>query len=342
MGEVTPFTGGKVPAVLAGNLDDNDDLSSGIRGGYSVVSIRGSKWHIKADGEETTVTNADGDPVGSLRLVLLKASPNISKNFYAGGYSEGSSEPPTCSSIDGKIPDPASPSVQAPSCAVCPQNVIGSKVTDDGKKLKACSDSRRIAVIPENDFKNERYSGAMLLRVPASSLSNLSAYGKKMKQVGFPYNTIVTRCSFDHTASYPKIEFNAVRPLTDDEANDIVALLSDPEFADKIESVLAKDLEIIPLDQRTQPEQMPLFEEPPATPAAAVAPVQPVAAEALVPAKKTSRAAKKPVPVAAVASNTVVAVETKATVEEAVVVDDSDDELDSELKDILGSLDNLD
>ena len=282
MGEVTPFTGGKVPAVLAGSLDDNDDLSSGIRGGYSVVSIRGSKWYIKADGEETTVTNAEGDPVGSLRLVLLKASPNISKNYYSGGFSEGSTEGPTCSSIDGKIPDPASTKVQAPSCAVCPQNVIGSKVTDDGKKLKACSDSRRIAVIPEGDFKNERYSGAMLLRVPASSLSNLSVYGKKMKQRGFPYNTIITRCSFDHEASYPKIEFNAVRPLTDDEANEIVALLSNPEFAAKIESVLAKDLEIIPLDQRTQPDETPLFEEPAAKPAAAPANVQPVAAAPVV------------------------------------------------------------
>ena len=327
MGEVTPFTGGQVPAVLAGNVDDNDDLSSGIRGGYSVISIRGSKWHIKADGEETTVTNAEGDPVGSLRLVLLKASPNISKNYYPGGYAPDSNDPPTCSSIDGVTPDPGSPAVQAPSCAVCPQNVIGSKMTDDGKKLKACSDSRRIAAIPEGDFKNERYSGAMLLRVPASSLSNLSAYGKKMKQVGFPYNTIITRCSFDHEAAFPKIEFNAVRPLTDDEANEIVELLSEPEFADKIEAVLAKDLEIVPLDQRPAIAEAPIFEEaatttPPPPPAAPL----PATVAPITKPKAKVKAKAKP----------------EAKPEEAVVVDADDDELDSELKDILGSLDNLD
>ena len=328
MGEVTPFTGGQVPAVLAGNVDDNDDLSSGIRGGYSVVSIRGSKWHIKADGEETTVTNSEGDPVGSLRLVLLKASPNISKNYYPGGYAPDSNDPPTCSSIDGITPDPGSPTVQAPSCAVCPQNVIGSKMTDDGKKLKACSDSRRMAVIPEGDFKNERYSGAMLLRVPASSLSNLSAYGKKMKQVGFPYNTIITRCSFDHTAAFPKIEFNAVRPLTDDEANEIVGLLSEPEFADKIEAVLAKDLEIVPFDQRPAIVETPVFEEA-ATPVNAVAPPPVVVQQPVVPVPTPKKAAAKPA-------------KAKEKPKEAVVVDADDDELDSELKDILGSLDNLD
>ena len=322
MGEVTPFTGGKVPAVFQGNTDVNDDLSAGVRGGYSVVSIRQAKWHIKADGEETTLMSADGNPLGSLKLVLLKGSPNVSKNFYADGFVEGSSEPPTCSSIDGITPDPGGADVQAPSCAVCPQNVIGSRVTEAGKKLKACADSRRIAVIPENDFKNEVFGGPMLLRVPAGSLTNLSMYGKKMKKVGFPYNTLVTRCSFDTTTAYPKLEFNAVRPLTDPEAEEIVQLLSDPEFSSKIEAVLAKDMEIVlPIEGELE-TQRDLFEQPPDTPEEKPKP----AAKAKPAVKAATKAVAKP-----------------AEKEEAIVVaDDSDDELDSELKDILGSLENLD
>ena len=314
MGDVTPFTGGKVPAVFQGTVDVNDDLSSGVRGGYSVVSIRQAKWHIKADGEETTLMNSDGDPLGSLKLVLLKGSPSVSKNYYAGGFVEGSNEPPSCSSIDGITPDPAGSDVQAPSCAVCPQNVIGSRVTDAGKKLKACSDSRRIAVIPENDFKNEVFGGPMLLRIPAGSLTNLSMYGKKMKKIGFPYNTIITRCSFDTTTAYPKLEFNAVRPLTDPEAEEIVQLLSDPEFSSKIESVLAKDMEIVPREN-AEPTQSDLFEQPPTTDAKD---------EPVVPKAKVTAAPKA------------------AKEEPVVVADESDDELDSELKDILGSLENLD
>jgi len=271
VGEVTPFTGGQVPAALKDALaGDNTDLSSGVRGGYSVVSIKGSRWGIKVEGETTVVTNDDGDPVGSLRLVIVKASPHVSKVFYPDGYTEGSSEAPACSSIDGIAPDPGGDAVQAASCAVCPQNVYGSRISDDGKKMKACSDSRRTAVIPEGDFKNEVYGGPMLLRVPAGSLTNLSVYGKKMNKVGFPYNTILTRCSFDTTVAFPKIEFNAVRPLNDTEANEIVGLLSDPEFADKIEAVLAKDLEIIQPANAPVVQEVPLFEEA-STPA--VAPV---------------------------------------------------------------------
>lgn len=320
MGDVAQFTGGKVPQKLADAMqNDNSDLSSGVRGGYSVVSIRGSRWHIKVGDEETTVTDpVSGDPVGSLRLVLLKASPNVSKNYYEGGYEEGSSEAPSCWSIDGVVPDPAS-NKQAASCAACPQNQYGSRVTDAGKKVKACGDSRRMAVIPEGDLANELYGGPMLLRVPASSLSNLSQYGKKMSSKGFPYNTIVTRASFDHTVSFPKLEFNATRPLTDDEADTIIGLLSNPEFADKIEAVLAKDLEVVPTGDTPPSEDGPLFEDTPE--------IQPKAP------------AEAPAPVAAAKP---AAPKAEAKAEEAVVADESDDELDTELESILGSLDNLD
>lgn len=316
MGEVAQFTGGKVPQKLADTLaGDNTDLSAGVRGSYGIVSIRGSRWHIKFSDEETTVTDTEtGDPVGSLRVVLLKASPNVSKNYYESGYEEGSSEPPTCWSIDGTVPDPASVK-QAPSCAACPKNQFGSRITDAGKKAKACGDSRRIAVIPEGDLKNEVYGGPMLLRVPAASLSNLSQFGKKMSNQGFPYNTIVTRLSFDHDVSFPKIEFNALRPLNDAEADEIIKLIADPEFADKIEAVLAKDLEIVPVETESK-EEGALFEEAPE--------VQPKAA-AEAPAKTAAEPKKE------------------AKKEEKVEVkDESDDALDAELEDILGSLDNLD
>lgn len=328
MGEVAQFTGGKVPQKLADAMqNDNSDLSAGVRGGYSVLSIKGSRWHIKVGDEVTTVTDpTSGDAVGSLRLVLLKASPNVSKNYYEGGYEEGSNEPPACWSIDGVVPDPGADK-QAPSCAACPKNQFGSRITDAGKKVKACGDSRRIAVIPEGDLANEVYGGPMLLRVPASSLSNLSQYGKKMSNKGFPYNTIVTRTSFDLEASYPKIEFNAVRPLTDEEADDIIKLLNVPEFADKIESVLAKDLEIVPVPD-AEDNQGDLFEEPPA--------VQPKAA-AKAPAKDPA-----PAPAKTAALGGEVKAKPAAKEEKVETKDESDDELDSELEGILSSLDNLD
>lgn len=319
MGEIAQFTGGKVPQKLADAFaGDNDDLSAGVRGSYSVLSIRGSRWHVKAGDDETTITDPQtGDPVGSLRLVLLKSSPNISKNYYDGDYVEGSGEAPACWSIDGITPDPAA-NKQAASCAVCPKNVIGSRVTPDGKKLKACADSRRMAVIPEGDFKNEEYGGPMLLRVPASSLSNLAKFGKKMKSKGFPYNTIITRVSFDHAASFPKLEFNATRPLTDEEADEILGLLADHEFSDKVEAVLAKDLEVLP--PKEDEDEGPLFEDAPE--------VQPKTESKAVPKDPDTKPKTK--------------AKTEAKPEPVAQVDESDDELDDELEGILESLDNLD
>jgi hypothetical protein len=82
MGEVAQFTGGKVPQKLKDVFGgDNTDLSSGVRGGYSVLSIRGSRWHVKVGDDETTVTNEDGDAVGSLRLVLLKGKPECQQEL---------------------------------------------------------------------------------------------------------------------------------------------------------------------------------------------------------------------------------------------------------------------
>jgi hypothetical protein len=305
---------------------DNDDLSDGVRGSYSIISIRGSKWRIKHDGDEELVVNTEGDPLPTLKVVIVKSNKAVSKNFYKGGWEDGSSDAPVCFSMDGVRPDPSSEELQSTTCAKCPQNIFGSKITDTGKKAKACADSRRIAVVPEGDFANEVYGGPMLLRIPAGSLTNLAKYGKKMKQRGFPYNTIITRISFDPETSHPKLDFNAIRPLIDEEAVELAGMLGDATFNDKISNILAAD---VPLAQPAQAENGndKLFEDEEAAPSKglSVAPATPEAAPAE-PAKAVEASAppaqSEPVPI----------------VEE----DEPGDELDESLKGILDSLDSLD
>ncbi len=238
MGEVSIVEKMNLPAELAEFFDPTgmeDDLSAGVSGGFSILSFRGSKWRVKHAGGEEMVTNDEGDPRASLEMVFLKASPDISKTYYEGGYTEGSDQPPTCVSTQGVTPDKDSTTPQAPSCAACPHNQWGSRITDDGRKGKACSDSRRIAVVPAFDMENETYGGPMLLRVPAASLNDLKSYGLGMKKKGFPYNAIVTRVSFDPEPSYPKLIFKPVRPITADEAG----VLASHYQSDKIENILS-------------------------------------------------------------------------------------------------------
>jgi len=239
MSEIIPFDKNQLPAELAEFFEAegmSDDLSAGVAGGFAILSFRGSKWRIKSGGEETLITDANEEAKPSVELIFLKASPDVSKVFYDHKYVEGSDDPPTCMSVNGMMPDADVAKPQSTSCAACEFNQWGSRMTEDGRKAKACQDSRRVAVVPMGDIENEQYGGPMLLRVPAASLNDLKTYGLGMKNKGFPYNTIVTRVGFDPDASYPKLTFKPVRRITQAEAVEIAKHYK----AERIETILTQ------------------------------------------------------------------------------------------------------
>lgn len=240
-----------------------DDLSAGIQASFGIVGYKGKVWSIRYRGDETQLMREDGDgPKSSINVVIVKSSKHISKIFYKDGYVEGSTAAPDCFSNNGVVPDPASTAKQCDTCALCPHNAWGSRITPAGKPGKACSDSKRIAVVPENDLANEAFGGPMLLRVPAASLQDLAAYGQKMQQLGYPYFSIVTKISFDPAESYPKFKFSAVTPLKDKDAN-IILPMRDGASTERIlnESEYAE-----PAPVQTHAEQVAsAFEQPPET-----------------------------------------------------------------------------
>ena len=253
---------------------------------------------MKYKGVETVVMNAEGDPAASISVVLLKANPALSKTYYEGAYVEGDDTPPACSSANGVHPDAGIKSPQSPQCDVCPQNVWGSKITPQGTETKACSDARRIAIVPSADMVNEACGGAMLLRIPAASLSTLAAYSDMLKQNSAPYYGVITKVGFDPEASYPKLTFTALRGITDSEAP-------------------------VVLEQRDSPTTKRILEEeavaPTPAPATdttvddeAVEDVEAAAAVALAAAKAKAKAAKAAVAAAAENDDEAVAAATAA------------------------------
>lgn len=211
-----------------------DDLSSGIQSSFGLIGYKGKVWSIRYRGEERQLMRDDGDgPRGSIEVVILKASTHISKIWYEQGYVEGSNAAPDCFSNNGIAPEATSAKPQCASCAICPHNQWGSRVTPAGKSGKACADSKRLAVVPLADLNNEVFGGPMLLRVPAASLQDLAGYGQKMQQMGYPYFSIGTKIAFDPAESYPKFILNGLRPLDDGEA-DIVLGLRDSHTVQRI------------------------------------------------------------------------------------------------------------
>lgn len=213
MGNLTTFSEASVPASIAklfAELGGNEDLSSGVSGGFAVISYRGKVWRLVKGGDATILTNKEGDPRQSLEIVILKANANLSKLYYEAGYEEGSNEKPTCYSHDGKVPAADAAVKQHDTCGGCPHNQWGSRISETDKKGKACADFRRMAVAPAGALEDP-----MLLRVPAASLRELSTYADMLNKRGVPYQAVTTKISFDVEVAYPKMIFTPTGWLDD-------------------------------------------------------------------------------------------------------------------------------
>jgi hypothetical protein len=255
------------------NLPQDASLSEGVQGGFAMIGYKGKVWSIRARGQTHNLMRDDGDgPRGSIEVVILKASPKLGKIFYVDGYEEGSAAPPDCYSTNGVTPDPGAQKKQSVTCLTCTHNGWG---TGKGGRGKACSDSRRLAVVPQLDLKNELFEGAMLLRVPAASLADLADFGKALAQMGYPYYGVATKVSFDSKESYPKFAFSAIRPLTDAEAEVVLELQASP----KVSRILDSGPDQGPAVEETKPglvfEQAPKQQEAASLPQKVTTPATP-------------------------------------------------------------------
>ena len=198
---VVPFSD-VVPAYLADMESDLRSYTTGVGGGFPVLSIKGKVFTVVQDDKRTIVTRPDDPdaPASYVEVVFLRSNPALSKTYYAKGYEEGSAARPDCASSDGVRPDQGVSDPQSKSCAACPHNAFGSGT---GGKGKGCQDTRRIAVAALTALDNP-----MLLRVPPASLKNLVKYATFLTQHNVKaMASVVTRIKFDAAEATPKLMF---------------------------------------------------------------------------------------------------------------------------------------
>ena len=229
---------GQVPAALAGMFAGQakaaaTDLTTGVMAGFPTISYRGKVWRIRKGGEEQNYVDANGDAVQSLELILVKATPTLAKVYYKAAFEEGSTTKPDCWSADGIKPDANVSEPACASCAACPNNIWGSRVSEQGKKGKLCADRRRMAVVGPADLANNGVDCEKLwLHAPAGSLKGLKEYAEKvLAPKGIPYYAVVTRIGFDVAQAHPQLTFRAMRFLTEDEARAILEIRDGDEVA---------------------------------------------------------------------------------------------------------------
>lgn len=239
MGDVIPANFGGASSRFAAVKIEND-AAAGIGASYAVVTYRGKAWKTKYRGEEKIVMRPDGDgPANSIEVVILMASAVKSKLYYPN-YVDGSNNRPACWSSNGVTPDPRAENKQANACAICPRSVRGSKIDENGQSRggSECRDNKRVAIVPLGDLQNDLLGGPMLLRIPAASLNAFAEFTTKLEKMGVPYCGAGIKISFDPNEAYPKFVFQAVRPLTDDEA-DIVLEMRDSM---QVKRIISEDI----------------------------------------------------------------------------------------------------
>lgn len=229
----------QLPAAIRAQMEQmtSSELQANVGSSYAVVSIKGKTFNIKFGGQTTMLTMTHGGQQYAAQFfdcVIPIAKAELSKTWYPDTYTEGDDSQPKCWSEDGI--NPLAPMQDRPlvsgspciDCRLCPKNVFGSKVSDNGSRGKACSDTRKVIVLPIDsntnmlDAANIKFGGPMLLRIPPASLRVLADYDAKLVNMGANYMGVVTRIEFDQTVAYPKLVFRALRYLTDAEAADVL------------------------------------------------------------------------------------------------------------------------
>lgn len=202
----------------------NAAAAGGIKtGGFPKISIEGGKFHevdSSVDGGSLRtymVPAASGQPplpMMCLEAVVIAANPALVKTFYVKKWQKGDADAPDCKSSNGVTPDADIAAPQSSVCATCPQNQWGSRISEaTGKEVKACTDSKQMVVLPGSDLTYK----ALGLAVTPAALGDWGKYVKALSDRNIPVNSVVTNVTFDHTASFPKLQFAYNRFLTADE-----------------------------------------------------------------------------------------------------------------------------
>lgn len=235
MNEITPLRPGAMPAHLQSRrLNLNAAAHANlVAGGFPVLSYKGKTWSVKHHGEWELLKGSQGtdhqgrplpeQPLQYIDVIIVGMATPLSKTYYEKSYGQGDDSAPDCFSVDSIAPDASAPRKQHTSCKVCPKNQWGSRMTDNGKKAKACTDYRRIAVVPSADPENEVFGGPMLLRVPPMSIQTLHTYATRVETLGgADVSQVVTRIGFNPAHAYPSLTFEALGYYNDPAAYETV------------------------------------------------------------------------------------------------------------------------
>lgn len=254
---VIPLNGAQGPLAmrqrLAAGESLNSNFSSNAPESFPTLSIKGKVFRARIEGQEQPLMDpTTNTPIPYMDVVLVNASPRLAKAYYATGFTEGDNNAPNCWSLDSLRPDPSVAQKINPTCPSCPMNQFNSRVMENGKGAKACSDYRRVAVVMPHMLGTDNPI-VFMLKIPQSSLKNLKGYADLLSRHQFETQGCITRMTFDHQEAYPKLLFNFVGPLNEAQYEQALLLA----VSDKVKAMLmAPDFDNAPSTHPVQADSV--------------------------------------------------------------------------------------
>ena len=264
-------------ARLRGNRSLATEGQAGLSGGgVPYLSIKGSRFTaVDALGEQRPLGAMDQRGM-YLDVIVVDLNPAVSKSYYAEAFDPSATDykPPTCFSDNGIGPSDKVPAPPATTCAACPMNVWGSKVSDNGKEVKLCSDAKKVAVLLADGT-----TIPFRLNIPAASLKAWKLHCQAIAAHSADLTMLVTRLRFDPQASSPIMLFEATGWVSPEQADLILATTQEQG---KLANLVGRDDKVKQFGAGQQAHT-------------AIAPAQQMAAAPALEAPKPKRAPKAPI-----------------------------------------------
>lgn len=223
------------------------------------VSIRGNKFTLVDQAGNKKVL---GD---SMDFLVADIGDHVGKMYFANpDWTPDSDDPPDCWSTNGIGPSRDAINPQARTCAECPNNVRGSRISKmSGASIKACRDEVIIAIV------HPQFPGMLFqFKITPGSFKNWRKHVEEAKNVspGDHVGTVLTRATFQEDVN-GTVVFKAVN--YPDEAT---WTARSKALAGKVTDILVGRLD--------KPRELPAPETARPLPAPAGSPAQPAASEA--------------------------------------------------------------
>lgn len=223
-----------------GNIED--------RASTNTLSYGGKVWAMTLGEDKHKLMRVDPDtgdevPRPIIKVMILGYGKDRGRTYYEGTYDPDNVSAPDCWSNDGKAPDPSveNPPDNTKSCADCPMAIKGSRVSDNGKEVVACSQHRMLAVLPVTKGMAIKTPLRMKIAVTsdwdkdnkeaqAKNWFGFTQYIRSLKNSGITHTAaVITKLRFDGDVAYPKVQFAADSWAEEDQSEVAMPLVDSDE-----------------------------------------------------------------------------------------------------------------